>query len=99
MMTGDKVLAEEAESMNLIYKAVDDDAFDSFVNDFVAKLAVMPTRALGLTKKAINQSFVNDLNTQLELEKELQTEAGCTNDFKEGVRAFLEKRSPNFTGN
>lgn len=99
MMTGDKVLAEEAESMNLIYKAVDDDTFDSFVNDFVAKLAVMPTRALGLTKKAINQSFVNDLNTQLNLEKELQTEAGCTNDFKEGVQAFLEKRSPNFTGN
>lgn len=99
MMTGDKVLAEEAESMNLIYKAVDDDDFDSFVNDFVAKLAVMPTRALGLTKKAINQSFVNDLNTQLNLEKELQTEAGCTNDFKEGVQAFLEKRSPNFTGN
>jgi len=99
MMTGDKVSAEDAEAMNLIYKTVDDDEFDSFVIDFANKIALMPTRALGLTKKAINQSFVNDLSNQLELEKILQTEAGSTNDFKEGVNAFLEKRSPIFKGN
>jgi 2-(1,2-epoxy-1,2-dihydrophenyl)acetyl-CoA isomerase len=58
----------------------------------------MPTRGLGLTKRAINASMSNDLEAQLELEADLQREAGRTHDFAEGVRAFLEKRKPNFTG-
>jgi 2-(1,2-epoxy-1,2-dihydrophenyl)acetyl-CoA isomerase len=98
MMTGDKLSAEEAEKMNLIYKAVEDDLFESFVNEFSNKIASMPTKGLGLTKKAVNLSWNNTLEQQLSLEEQLQTEAGTTIDFKEGVQAFLEKRSPIFTG-
>jgi 2-(1,2-epoxy-1,2-dihydrophenyl)acetyl-CoA isomerase len=58
----------------------------------------MPTRALGLTKRALNASLANDLDAQLEVEAELQREAGRSSDFAEGVSAFLEKRKPNFTG-
>lgn len=98
MMTGDKVGAREAEEMNMIYKAVDDEDFNSFVNEFAAKIAKMPTRGLGLTKKAVNKSWENDLDAQLHLEEKLQTEAGSTYDFREGVNAFLEKRKPEFIG-
>ena len=59
----------------------------------------MPTRGLGLTKRALNLSMISDLNTQLETEEELQTIAGATNDYNEGVAAFLEKRKPEFKGN
>lgn len=99
MMTGDKVTADEAESLNMIYKSVEDEDFDKVVLDFISKIAKMPTKALGLTKKAVNSSLNNDLSTQLKLEELLQTEAGATNDFKEGVNAFLEKRKPVFKGN
>ena len=98
MMTGEKISAEEAERMNMIYKVVEDDLFESEVSTFVQKLALMPTKGLGLTKKAVNQSFGNNLTQQLEVEKDLQTEAGNTYDFKEGVNAFVEKRKPIFIG-
>lgn len=98
MMTGDKVMAKEAEAMNMIYKAVGDDVFDEEVAKLAGKLAKMPTRGLGLTKKAVNQSLSNNLDEQLDVEEALQTEAGQTDDFKEGVNAFLEKRKPNFIG-
>lgn len=98
MMTGDKVTASEAESMNMIYKAVADDQFEDFVQHFTQKIAQMPTRGLGLTKKAVNASFTNTLTQQLAVEEELQTIAGSTHDFNEGVAAFLEKRQPVFTG-
>ncbi len=98
MMTGDKISAEEAEKMNMIYQAVEDEVFESVVIDFAEKLATMPTRGLGLTKRAVNQSFSNSLSEQLSVEEELQTEAGKTHDFNEGVTAFMEKRKPVFTG-
>ncbi len=98
MMTGDKITAEEADRMNMIYKAVADETFQETVTIFAENLAKMPTRGLGLTKKAVNASFTNDLTTQLALEEKLQTEAGQTHDFNEGVAAFLEKRKPEFKG-
>lgn len=98
MLTGDKVTADQAESLNMIYKAVDDEQFDQEVEQFATLIASMPTRGLGLTKKAVNASFTNDLSTQLAVEEELQTEAGQTYDFREGVNAFLEKRKPVFKG-
>ncbi|MBM3165443.1 MAG: enoyl-CoA hydratase/isomerase family protein [Bacteroidetes bacterium] len=98
MMTGDKVSAKEAEQMNMIFKAVPADSYESYTADFVAQIASMPTKALALTKKAVQHSWNNTLTEQLNLELALQVEAGKTSDFKEGVQAFLEKRKPNFTG-
>lgn len=98
MMTGDKVSAKDAEAMNMIYKVVSDDEFDAYVVQFAQTLASMPTRGLGLTKIAMNQAYSNDLTQQLALEGKLQTEAGQTHDFNEGVQAFLEKRKPVFKG-
>ena len=65
---------------------------------FAQRLAGLPTRAIGLTKRAINASWSADLDTQLDYEAMLQTTAGQTNDHREGVAAFLEKRRPDFTG-
>lgn len=98
MMTGDKISAERADAMNMIYKAVDDESFESEVKNFAETIAALPTRGLGLTKKAVNATFTNNLTQQLALEEELQTEAGQTYDFREGVNAFLEKRKPVFKG-
>lgn len=98
MFTGEKVNAKEAEAMNLIYKAVSDDSFDEEVSAFALKLAKMPTKGLGLTKKAVNACWTNNLNEQLDLEEKLQTEAGKTFDYNEGVNSFLEKRKPEFKG-
>lgn len=98
MMTGDRISAEEAEKMNMIYKAIEDEGFDAYVEGFSARMAQMPTYGLGLTKKAVNESFNNTLDEQLDLEEELQFEAGQSHDFKEGTAAFLEKRKPKFTG-
>ena len=97
-MTGDKVSADEAVQMGMIYKSFEDDAFEGSWRAMAMTLAQMPTKAFGLTKRALNASFDNSLEQQLELEKELQTEAGATHDFKEGVAAFLEKRKPVFMG-
>lgn len=98
MFTGDKVSAKEAESLNMIYKCISAEEFEDYVIKLCEKLALMPTRAFGLTKKAVNQSLSNNLVDQLCLEEKLQTEAGKTEDFEEGVNAFLEKRKPKFKG-
>jgi 2-(1,2-epoxy-1,2-dihydrophenyl)acetyl-CoA isomerase len=98
MMTGDKVSAEEAEKLNMIYKVVEDESFEEEITKFAENLATMPTRGLGLTKKAVNLGLFNSLEDQLDVEERLQTEAGETDDFAEGVNAFLQKRAPIFKG-
>ena len=98
MMLGDKVSSAEAEQMGMIYKAVADEEFDAFVSKTASKLAQMPTKGLGLTKRALNESYKNSLNQQLALEDKLQTIAGHSYDYQEGVNAFLEKRKPLFKG-
>lgn len=98
MMTGDKVSAEEAERMNMIYKVFEDEEFEEAGMKLAEQLAKMPTRGLGLTKKAMNLGLFNSLEDQLDLEESLQTEAGETDDFTEGVNAFIQKRPAEFKG-
>lgn len=98
MMLGDKISSAEAEKMGMIYKAVADDAFEATVEKIAEKLSKMPTKGLGLTKRALNETYNNSLNQQLALEDKLQTEAGKSYDYQEGVNAFLEKRKPEFKG-
>lgn len=97
-MTGDKVTAEEALQMGMVYKVVSEESFETSVQQLAEQLAQMPTKALGLTKRLLNESLTNDLNTQLALESDLQIEASESNDYNEGVTAFVEKRKPLFNG-
>ena len=94
----DNITAEEAERMNLIYKVYDDDTFVEESWKLAVKLANLPTKGLGLTKRLLNASWDNTLDEQLEMEMKLQHEATLTHDYKEGVAAFLEKRKPEFKG-
>jgi 2-(1,2-epoxy-1,2-dihydrophenyl)acetyl-CoA isomerase len=98
MMLGDRVSAEEAEKMGMIYKWFSNEEFAEESLGIAKKLAKMPTKGLGLTKRALNISMISDLTTQLKVEEELQTMAGKTYDYNEGVAAFLEKRKPEFKG-
>ena len=99
MMTAEPISAEEACKIGMIFKAFDDDKFESEVQKLAEKLSQMPTKGIGLTKRLLNKSLTSNLNEQLEKELDYQIIAGQTNDFKEGVSAFLEKRKPNFKGN
>tara|TARA_R110000737_G_scaffold350514_2_gene389725 strand:- start:230 stop:1003 length:774 start_codon:yes stop_codon:yes gene_type:complete len=98
MMTGEKVMANEAAAINMIHKAVADEDFENAVTELSENLAKMPTFGLGLTKRALNESLSNNLTQQLAVEEKLQTEAGQSHDFNEGTSAFLEKRKPVFIG-
>jgi len=98
MMLGDKVSAVEAEQMNMIYKVFSAETFEEESMKLALKLAKMPTYGIGLTKRALNQSMTNNLKEQLAVEGELQTLAGNSYDYNEGVAAFLEKRKPEFKG-
>lgn len=97
-MLGEKVPAEEADTMGMIYKAFPDETFSGEALRIAQTLAQLPTRALYFTKKAMNQSFISSFEEQLHDEEILQQRAAQTKDFKEGVQAFLEKRKPLFRG-
>ena len=98
IMLGEKVSAEDAEKMGMIYKVCPNDTFADEALNIAKKLAQMPTIGLGLTKRALNYSFTNDLSTQLAIEEQLQSAAAQTADYQEGVHAFLEKRKARFIG-
>ena len=98
MMLADKVMAADAEKMGMIYKVCPDESLMEETLKVAKKLATLPTIGLGLTKRALNKSLTNDFTAQLALEDELQTAAGKTYDYNEGVAAFLEKRKPKFKG-
>jgi 2-(1,2-epoxy-1,2-dihydrophenyl)acetyl-CoA isomerase len=90
--------AEKAEAWGLIWKAVDDESLMIEAEKLAAHLATQPTIGLALTKQALEASWGNTLDRQLDLERDLQGEAGRTPDYAEGVTAFFAKRAPSFTG-
>ncbi len=90
--------AEKAEAWGLIWRAVDDGVLMAEAEKLCAHFASAPTAGLALTKRALDAAWSNDLSTQLDLERDFQREASLTPDYAEGVRAFTEKRKPNFTG-
>ncbi len=98
MMLGDKITAQRAAEIGMIYKVVPADALESEAMSLANQLAAMPTKGLGYTKLALNASMGNNLEQQLEVEEQMQSEAGRTWDFEEGVAAFREKRKPEFRG-
>jgi len=97
-MLGDKVGAEEAEHIGMIYKCVSLESFESTVEQLAIRLANMPTKALGMIKELFNASMINSLEEQLAMESKYQIEAAQSEDYAEGVVAFIEKRQPKFKG-
>ncbi|MEO6314923.1 MAG: enoyl-CoA hydratase-related protein [Chitinophagaceae bacterium] len=98
MMLGDKVSALDAEKYGMLYKVFKDDAFSAASIQLATTLAGMPTKALAYTKQALNASFDNSFEAQLKTEDRLQFAAAHTDDYNEGLHAFLGKRMPVFKG-
>jgi 2-(1,2-epoxy-1,2-dihydrophenyl)acetyl-CoA isomerase len=97
-MLGDKVSAEQAAAWGMIWRVVDDDKLMAEAQGLAQQLAAGPTRGLALIKQAFNATWANSLDAQLDLERDLQSAAGRTRDYQEGVAAFMEKRAPKFEG-
>lgn len=97
-MLGDKINAQEAERLGMIYKCVSIEQFETTVSELAHKLADMPTKALGMIKELFNASMTNSLEDQLAMESKYQIEAAQSKDYAEGVAAFIEKRKPKFKG-
>lgn len=98
MMLAEKIGGREAAEMGMIYKCFPDDALQQEALKMANSLASMPTKALIYTRKALNQSMTAGFGTQLDNEAEWQEKAAATDDFREGINAFLEKRKPDFKG-
>ena len=97
-LLGERLSAEQAAAWGLIWRCVEDEAFKDSIEELVNTLATAPTKGLAYTKAAINSSIGLLLDKQLDLERDYMRELGNSNDFREGVTAFLEKRAPKFTG-
>lgn len=97
-MLDEAVSPGQAVEMGLIYKSVPHDDLMDEAKAISQKLASLPTKGFGLYKRAVNRSLQNNLEEQLELEADLQTKAGSTHDYHEGVQAFLDKRKPDYKG-
>lgn len=97
-LLGEPLSAEQAEDWGLIWHVVDDDRLIEEATGLARHLASQPTRGLGLIKRALLASALNTLDEQLDLERDLQRAAGRTDDYREGVAAFMEKREPTFKG-
>jgi 2-(1,2-epoxy-1,2-dihydrophenyl)acetyl-CoA isomerase len=98
MSSGRRLTAAEAHVWGLVSEVVEADSLGVRVGDLAAQLAAMPTRGIGMTKRLFDRAGESTLEEQLELEAQLQSAATKTEDFREGVAAFLEKREPRFTG-
>jgi 2-(1,2-epoxy-1,2-dihydrophenyl)acetyl-CoA isomerase len=97
-MTGETLSAERALQVGMINRVTEGENLMEETMQMARKLSLAPTAAVGRIKQMLNRTFSNDLSAQLSLEADLQIESGKSNDFKEGVQAFFEKRHPNFTG-
>jgi 2-(1,2-epoxy-1,2-dihydrophenyl)acetyl-CoA isomerase len=97
-MLAEPIGAETAESWGLIWRAIDDDKLRAEAETLTAHLASQPTQGLAMIKQAFAKSATNSLDAQLDLERDLQRQAGATPDYAEGVNAFIAKRAPKFTG-
>jgi len=98
MTSGRKLSAAEAHEWGLVSEVVESEGLAARAGEVAEQYASMPTRGVGMTKRLFSEAARNRLEQQLELEAELQTAATQTNDFREGVAAFLEKRKPEFSG-
>jgi 2-(1,2-epoxy-1,2-dihydrophenyl)acetyl-CoA isomerase len=99
MMLGDKITAKEAVELGMIFKVIPFEEFIVQVEKLALKMANMPTKAIGYIKELLNKSITNTLEEQLDLEGKLQIESAQSEDYSEGVNAFMEKRKPVFKGN
>ncbi len=97
-LLGDKLGAEDAEAWGLIWKCIDDAKLMDEARALAARLAAGPTKGLAEIKRAIHASPANTLDAQIDFERDLQRELGRSDDYREGVAAFMAKRAPRFTG-
>jgi 2-(1,2-epoxy-1,2-dihydrophenyl)acetyl-CoA isomerase len=98
MSSNRRLTAAEAHAWGLVSEVVEAEALPARVAEVAATYASLPTRAVGMTKRLFDNAATATLDEQLELEAQLQVAAAQTEDFREGVSAFLEKREPKFTG-